>query len=126
MSFKPVSGGQPLIFCMRNSNTGDIIDIRRDDSSQAGKKKITRNQSANSHQGWISTQIGNQLFQVREGSTQGCRWIDQQGFRTTQETPMTTQRSDFALCGMPAEKFAFVVGGYNETGILRSADRFNI
>ena len=77
MSFKPASAGQPLIFCMRNSNTGDIIDIQRDVSSQAGKKKIARNQSANSHQGWISTQIGNQLFQVREGTTQGCRWIDQ-------------------------------------------------
>ena len=39
---------------------------------------------------------------------------------------MTTYRSDFALCSMVAEKFAFVAGGWNDTGILNTVDRFNI
>ena len=122
----PNATGTPLFFCSRNSNNGEIINISRDTGAPANRKQINRNQSASIYQGWQSIQIGEKLFQVREGTAQGCRWVDQQGFRTTQETPMSSYRSDFAICSMQEEKFVFVAGGLNETGILNSVDRFNI
>ena len=39
---------------------------------------------------------------------------------------MTQYRSEFAFCSMSEEKFAFVAGGWNDTGILSSVDRFDI
>ena len=50
--------GKPLYFCMRNSNSGEIVEVTRDSSGPAGKKKIERNQSATISVGWQSVQIG--------------------------------------------------------------------
>ena len=72
-----MANGSPQFFCLRNSNSGEIVEVSRDTSGAAGKKKVARNESATAYQGWISTQIGEQLFQVREGNAQGCRWVTQ-------------------------------------------------
>ena len=95
-------------------------------SSSTSKKRVSRTPSATMNQGWISTQLGEQLFQVREDNVKGSRWVDQQGFRTTQETAMKRSRSGFAMCTMQVERLAFVIGGWNDSGILSSGERFSV
>lgn len=69
--FQPVdpnAKGTPLLFCSRNTSHGEIIDVSRVSQDTAAKKTIKRLQSASMYQGWHSTQIGDKLFQVREGN----------------------------------------------------------
>lgn len=39
---------------------------------------------------------------------------------------MSVARNEFSMCSMPDEKFVFVAGGWNDSGVLSSAERFNL
>ena len=64
-------------------------------------------------------QIGNELFQVEEG-TKNCLWVNLSGV-TRQENPMIVEATDFALCKMN-ESHVFVCGGQNS----KVAQRFSV
>ena len=109
------ANGEPLHFTMLYS--GECVKVT---GAADGSKEAARVPGLPASNGWVGVQVGNELFQVEDGSNR-CRWVALSGGAVREEKPLISEDTYFTLCKLD-NSHVFVCGGMSS----KSAQRFNL